>query len=112
MINLMNPVERNFYGVPAIFVEELLSEGKEIDFDDESETFIVFDKFGNGIMEFEQFISDELMMNIVSYMDDDIREEIHSKFAPCSNEKFIEEYCNIDYVFRDLLKEEFNIDYL
>lgn len=29
----------------------------------------------------------------VNLMDDEIREELHSKFAPCSEQKFFEEYC-------------------
>lgn len=29
----------------------------------------------------------------VSLMDDDIREEIHSEFAPCSEQEFFSEYC-------------------
>lgn len=32
------------------------------------------------------------MASIVEYMDDDIREEIHRDFAPCSPEKFLENY--------------------
>lgn len=33
-------------------------------------------------------ITDEQMGIIVMFMNDDIREEVHNKFAPCSNEKF------------------------
>lgn len=29
----------------------------------------------------------------VNLMDDKIREELHSKFAPCGEQKFFEEYC-------------------
>lgn len=31
---------------------------------------------------------------LVNVMDDGIREEVHAEFAPCSNRKFLTEYCN------------------
>ena len=37
-------------------------------------------------------ITDEDMKNIATYMDDEIREELHSKLAPCSHEEFIDAY--------------------
>lgn len=46
----------------------------------------------------------------IMFMYDDIREEVHNKFAPCSNEKFLEEYCKRDCNFIDLLIAEFGID--
>lgn len=30
---------------------------------------------------------------VVDLMDDEIREELHSKFAPCTEQKFFDEYC-------------------
>lgn len=39
-------------------------------------------------------ISNELMENIASYMDDELREQTHFAVAPCSNEVFITEYYN------------------
>jgi lysyl-tRNA synthetase class II len=30
---------------------------------------------------------------VANYMDDDIREKVHYKFAPCSDKQFIREYC-------------------
>lgn len=29
----------------------------------------------------------------VMMMDDELREEIHAEFAPCSDQKFFDEYC-------------------
>lgn len=55
-------------------------------------------------------ISDDLMDRIAIYMYDDIREKVHAKFAPCSNEKFLEEYINIDLGFIDVLYNEFSIE--
>lgn len=54
-------------------------------------------------------INDNIMMAIVSYMDDEIREQINFRFAPCSNEKFLKEYCKVDTEFAGLLEEEFGI---
>jgi hypothetical protein len=35
--------------------------------------------------------------NVVSYMDDDIREELHSKLAPCEPQEFINAYVEKHY---------------
>ena len=34
---------------------------------------------------------------IASYMDDEIREKLHFKLAPCSNEEFLVEYLALHY---------------
>ena len=47
---------------------------------------------------------------IVGYMNDEIRERVHSYMAPCSNEEFLIEYCVHDRNFEELLKAEFSID--
>ena len=54
-------------------------------------------------------ISNETMENICAYMDDDIREELHFKLAPCSHMTFLNEYCKRDQEFEKLLKNEFDI---
>lgn len=60
-------------------------------------------------------ISNELMNNIASYMDDDLREQTHFAVAPCSNEVFITEYYNtasaeLKRALEDILSDEFNLD--
>lgn len=60
-------------------------------------------------------ISNELMENIASYMDDDLREDTHFAVAPCSNEVFITEYYNtasteLKEALEDILFEEFGLD--
>lgn len=50
------------------------------------------------------------METISTYMDDDIRESLHFDLAPCSNEKFLVEYCKSDPDFSSLLWSEFRID--
>lgn len=60
-------------------------------------------------------ISNELMENIASYMDDDLREQTHFVVAPCSNEVFITEYYNtassdLRKTLEDILLYEFGLD--
>lgn len=60
-------------------------------------------------------ISNELMENIASYMDDDLREQTHFAVAPCSNEVFITEYYNtasaeLKRALEDILSDEFGLD--
>lgn len=63
-------------------------------------------------------IDDLTMENIATYMDDDIRERVHLKETPCSNEHFLVAYYEElqagefekQSEFYDLLLNEFNID--
>lgn len=63
-------------------------------------------------------IDDLTMENIATYMDDELREKVHSKEAPCSNEHFLVAYYeelqsgeqyNTEGFF-DILLYEFNIN--
>lgn len=54
-------------------------------------------------------ITNELMEVIATYMNDEIREDVHADFAPCTNEKFLIEYVKRDHDFEELLWEEFTI---
>ena len=56
-----------------------------------------------------QKISDELMSMIGSYMDDEKREQVHAELAPCTPEKFLKRYLELDEGFRELLENEFSI---
>ena len=59
----------------------------------------------------ESFIlKQDLMDTIASYMDDDIREDLHFRIAPCSPDLFLREYTKRDPGFVDLLKSEFSIE--
>lgn len=59
----------------------------------------------------ESFIlKQDLMDTIASYMDDDIREDLHFRIAPCSPDLFLREYTKRDPDFIDLLKSEFSIE--
>lgn len=60
-------------------------------------------------------VSNELMENIATYMDDELREQTHFAVAPCSNEIFITEYYNnapakLKRALEDILSDEFNLD--
>ena len=55
-------------------------------------------------------LKQELMDNIATYMDDDIREDLHFKLAPCEPEMFLREYVKRDLKFERLLWEEFRIE--
>ena len=44
---------------------------------------------------------------IVALMDDEIREEVHMEFAPCSNLRFLVEYCDMH---REKFGEDFEIN--
>ena len=54
-------------------------------------------------------INNKLMDAIATYMDNDIREELHFKFAPCSPKKFLQEYIKRDHGFVQVLESEFSI---
>lgn len=54
-------------------------------------------------------LTDELAETISSYMNDEIREELHNEIAPCTFNKFLKEYCDRDLDFEDLLENEFTI---
>nr|DAH87586.1 MAG TPA: hypothetical protein [Caudoviricetes sp.] len=47
---------------------------------------------------------------IATYMEDDAREKIHSKMAPCEPEAFLKAYVKQDPDFEEVLKSEFSIE--
>lgn len=55
-------------------------------------------------------ITNEDMASIASYMDDEIREQVHSELTPCSHEEFIKRYLELDESFVDILKREFEFE--
>lgn len=49
----------------------------------------------------------EVAMNTIgSYMDDEIREQVHWELAPCSEEAFLDRYLELDPDFQELLDSE------
>lgn len=63
-------------------------------------------------------ITDSTMEVIASYMDDEIREQVHFKYVPCTNEYFLKQYYlmalrnseELAKEFGEILGEEFSID--
>lgn len=54
-------------------------------------------------------VTNSVMDAIAVLMDDEKREKVHYEFAPCSNEKFLEEYVKLDPDFELVLYVEFGI---
>ena len=53
-------------------------------------------------------ITQQDMDIIATYMNDDIREDIHGAIAPCTPEQFLAEYLERDPDFEELLEQEFS----
>lgn len=53
-------------------------------------------------------ITEEIMYDIASYMDDKIREDLHAELAPCEPEEFLRAYLKKDPEFEELLNNEFS----
>ena len=58
----------------------------------------------------EYKLDEEEMENIASYMNDEIREDLHFEIAPCEPEEFIRAYVERDPDFEELLNSEFSIE--
>lgn len=58
----------------------------------------------------EYELTQELLDEIATYMNDEIREDLHLSLAPCEPIKFLEAYVEKDPDFEDLLKSEFSIE--
>lgn len=55
-------------------------------------------------------LSEKVLNDIAIYMNDNIREELHFRLAPCEPELFLKEYIKRDPAFAELLKTEFGIE--
>lgn len=55
-------------------------------------------------------ITQELMDIIATYMNDDIREDLHFRLALCEPDLFLREYVKRDPEFEKLLYDEFGIE--
>ena len=55
-------------------------------------------------------LDQETMDTIASYMDDEIREDLHGDLAPCEPEEFLIRYIERDPGFAELLENEFDIE--
>lgn len=66
--------------------------------------------FRRGYNNFDLDTDNDLMDEIASYMDDDIREQVHFELAPCNNSDFLGRYVELDPEFSELLSSEFGIE--
>lgn len=57
----------------------------------------------------EHTLTQEELDIIATYMDDEIREDIAYKLAPCTPEAFLRAYAEEDESFKELLEIEFSI---
>lgn len=57
-----------------------------------------------------RLINDFTMSVIADLMDSELREKVHGELAPCTNEKFLARYCELDKKFACLLWQEFSIN--
>ena len=55
-------------------------------------------------------ITDNTMSAIVALMNDNTREIVHRKLAPCTNYEFLKEYCKQEPSFANVLENEFSIE--
>ena len=58
----------------------------------------------------EHTLTQEELDIIASYMDDEIREDIEFKLAPCTPEAFLRAYVEEDESFAEILEIEFSIE--
>lgn len=47
---------------------------------------------------------------IVQFMDDEIRERVHSELAPCAAKEFYDRYCEIDPEFDKQIRQTFSTE--
>lgn len=62
------------------------------------------------MFKFTHAITQELMDTIATYMDDEIREQVHAELAPCEPEEFLRRYLELDSEFSELLESFFGIE--
>lgn len=55
-------------------------------------------------------LTQEELDNIATYMNDEIREDLHFDLAPCTPEEFLKAYVDAEPDFKELLKSEFSIE--
>lgn len=58
----------------------------------------------------DYILTQEELDTIATYMDDDIREDLHFELAPCTPEEFLKAYVKRVPSFEELLKIEFSIE--
>lgn len=57
-----------------------------------------------------EIISPEVLIQAADLMNDALREKVHAELSPCTNDQFVQRYCQLDPGFADTMLNEFNID--
>lgn len=58
----------------------------------------------------DSVISADVLLQPAELMNDSLREKVHAELAPCTNDQFVQRYCQLDPSFADTMYGEFNID--
>lgn len=58
----------------------------------------------------DSVISADVLLQAAGLMSDSRREKVHAELAPCTNDQFVQRYCQLDPSFADTMYGEFNID--
>ena len=58
----------------------------------------------------DSVISADVLLQAAGLMSDSLREKVHAELAPCTNDQFVQRYCQLDPSFADTMHGEFNID--
>ena len=56
-----------------------------------------------------EILTSALWRSIISYMDDDIREDVHGDLAPCTHYEFLMGYLQCDPDFTRILEDQFSV---
>lgn len=56
-------------------------------------------------------LTDEKMEILVTYMDNEVREEVHFRFASCTNEEFLSQVFLRNGITKEIIEEVLNIDF-
>lgn len=57
--------------------------------------------------EIKRDLQKETLDIIATYMDDDVREQVHSELAPCEPAEFLARYYELDPTFEEFVESEF-----
>ena len=57
-----------------------------------------------------EVISADVLFQAAGLMNESLREKVHAELAPCTNDQFVQRYCQLDPTFADTMYNEFNID--
>lgn len=58
----------------------------------------------------DSVISADVLLQAAGLMNDSLREKVHAELAPCTNDQFVQRYCQLDPGFADTMYDEFKID--